>query len=196
MRFESRAHRAARAQRGRARRTANGASEFQRSLLERRAGGDHRDGRRGRWIVFNPFAEHLLGWRAEEVIGRVPRHGTRAAAGRFADAGAASEARTHRRRARGQRWAARCRADWRAMYVLAELRAAAARSACCCTRRAHGAGACWRWPRSRTKRADRGGLIAVATDLTERKRLEADAARQRSARAGGQPRQERRSSPR
>ncbi|MDR7135694.1 signal transduction histidine kinase/CheY-like chemotaxis protein/HPt (histidine-containing phosphotransfer) domain-containing protein [Lysobacter niastensis] len=27
----------------------------------------------GRWIVFNPFAERLLGWRAEEVLGRVLR---------------------------------------------------------------------------------------------------------------------------
>ncbi|HEY5782227.1 MAG TPA: ATP-binding protein [Lysobacter sp.] len=27
----------------------------------------------GRWIVFNPFAERLLAWRAEEVLGRVMR---------------------------------------------------------------------------------------------------------------------------
>lgn len=28
----------------------------------------------GRWIVFNPFAERLLGWRADEAIGRMMRY--------------------------------------------------------------------------------------------------------------------------
>ena len=31
--------------------------------------------RDGRWTVFNPFAERLLGWRANEILGKVVRYG-------------------------------------------------------------------------------------------------------------------------
>ena len=35
------------------------------------AGGALAVDRDGRWTVFNPFAERLLGWRADEILGKV-----------------------------------------------------------------------------------------------------------------------------
>jgi signal transduction histidine kinase len=68
--------------------------------------------------MYNPFAERMLGWRPEEILGRVPRHGRRSAAGRFADARARQRSGARSRRARRKDGTPVPR-DWRAMYMLA-----------------------------------------------------------------------------
>ena len=184
MRLRVRAHRAS------SRATRSVRAELERRervpalAARRRAGGDPRDGRRRALDHVQSLRRTLLGWRAE----RRPR--TRAASSARQpqpdDAPLLvppSDSRTHRRRARapapGTEVPARLARDVRCSPNSAGrrtkrvLRAPATAARCRC---------CWRWPRCTTSRASRGGLIAVATDLTERKRLEA-ALRDSEARA-------------
>ena len=46
---------------------------FQRSLLDAAQAAILVMDAQGRWVVFNQFAEQLLGWRADEIIGKVVR---------------------------------------------------------------------------------------------------------------------------
>lgn len=154
--------------------------EFQRSLLNAAQVAILAMDGHGRWIMFNPFAERLLGWEASEIIGRVPRYGSAPQPDDSPMLVPPSEVERIVA-ALGRQRSTEVPADWRAMYLLAEL-----------DRPPHEAVLVHRDGRlvpvvlalaSFKDEAGRpGGLIAVATDLTERKRLE-EALRESEARA-------------
>ncbi|TWI13496.1 ATP-binding protein [Aerolutibacter ruishenii] len=48
---------------------------FLRSVLEAAQAAILAVDRDGRWNVFNPFAEQMLGWRAQDILGKVVRYG-------------------------------------------------------------------------------------------------------------------------
>jgi two-component system, NarL family, sensor histidine kinase EvgS len=153
---------------------------FQRSLLDAAQVAILAMDGQGRWIMFNPFAERMLGWRANEVIGRVPRHGGTPQSDdspMLVPADVVEEVSSALREKLGRD----VPSDWRAMYALAEL-----------DRPPHEAVLVHRDGRLvpvvlalaafRDEAGHPGGLIVVATDLTERKQLE-QALRDSEARA-------------
>lgn len=126
----------------------------------------------GRWIVFNPFAERLLGWRADEALGRVMRFSDPprpedgpllATPGQIRATVALLESTLGRA----------VPPDWHAVLELAALQQAPGE---------------WRLQRKdgrpvpvwmalsafKDERGRQAGVIAVATDLTELKQLERD----------------------
>ena len=114
-----------------------------------------------------PFAEQLLGWPPSDVLGRVPRYGTRAAA------------RTTRRccvppseverivaaleRQRGTE----VPRDWRALYLLAELDRPPRECRAACTSDGRPCRCCWRWRRCK-RRQRRDGRPARGGDRPHR----------------------------
>ncbi|MBF6023158.1 ATP-binding protein [Lysobacter niastensis] len=126
----------------------------------------------GRWIVFNPFAEQLLGWRADEVLGKFMRYNDPPLpddAPPLATAGQIEATVSMLESALGRR----VPPDWHAVFELAALRQAPAE---------------WRLVRKdgdpvpvwmalsafQDERGRQAGVIAVAIDLTEQKQLERD----------------------
>jgi signal transduction histidine kinase/HPt (histidine-containing phosphotransfer) domain-containing protein/ActR/RegA family two-component response regulator len=154
--------------------------EFQRSLLNAAQVAILAMDGQGRWIMFNPFAERMLGWRASEVLGRVPRHGEVPQPDDSPMLVPESEV-DRVAAALGHKLGRHVPRDWRAMYALAEL-----------DRPPHEALLVHRDGRLvpvvlalaafHDDAGHPGGLIVVATDLTERKELE-QALRDSEARA-------------
>ena len=126
----------------------------------------------GRWILFNPFAERLLGWRAEEVIGRVVRYGGPP----LPDDGplllepAHIEATVARLSAHLGRPVP---SDWRAMYAQADLQLPP-QEVWLLHKDGHRIPVQMALAAFADENGERAGLVAVATDLSERKRLEHD----------------------
>jgi PAS domain-containing protein len=162
--------------------------EFQRSLLNAAQVAILAMDGHGRWIMFNPFAEKLLGWEASDILGRVPRYGTEPQPDDSPMLVPPSEVERIVA-ALGRQRGAKVPPDWRAMYLLAELDRPP-HEAVLVHRDGAWCRSCSRWPRSRMKSAtpaaDRGGDRPHRTQAPGR-----SAARKRSARAGSQSRQER-----
>ncbi len=146
---------------------------FQRSLLDAAQVAIIAMDGEGRWTTFNAFAERMLGWRAEEVVGRVPRHAS--------DARLPDDAPRLMPKATAERIAAEVSQrlgrevghDWQGMYDLAELRQAPT-EARLLHKDGHEVPVLLAVAALHDEHGKRMGLIAVATDLTERHRLEAD----------------------
>ncbi|MDR7100162.1 signal transduction histidine kinase/CheY-like chemotaxis protein/HPt (histidine-containing phosphotransfer) domain-containing protein [Lysobacter niabensis] len=146
---------------------------FQRSLLDAAQVAIIAMDGEGRWTTFNAFAERMLGWRAEEVVGRVPRHAS--------DASLPDDAPRLMPKATAERIAAEVSQrlgrevdhDWQGMYDLAELRQAPT-EARLLHKDGHEVPVLLAVAALHDEHGKRMGLIAVATDLTERHRLEAD----------------------
>jgi two-component system, NarL family, sensor histidine kinase EvgS len=144
--------------------------EFQRSLLNAAQVAILAMDGKGRWIMFNPFAERMLGWRASEVLGRVPRLGDAAKPDDSPMLVPAEEVERVAAALEAQRGEPIPR-DWRAMYALASI-----------DRPPHEAVLVHRDGRHvpvllamaafHDAKGNPGGLIVTATDLTERKELE------------------------
>ena len=154
--------------------------EFQRSLLNAAQVAILAMDGHGRWIMFNPFAEKLLGWQASEVLGRVPRHGTPPAPDDSPMLVPPSEVERIVAALERQR-GTEVPADWRAMYLLAALDRPP-HEAVLVHRDGHLVPVVLALAAFQDEAGNPGGLIAVATDLTERKRLE-EALRESEARA-------------
>src|SRR5690606_28083243 len=93
---------------------------FQRSLLEAAQVAIMALDHEGHWNVFNPAAERLLGWRAEEILGRPVRYGA-------PRPGDAPLVLTPRQAGGTTEWlreklGRHVPDDWRALYALADLR--------------------------------------------------------------------------
>jgi PAS domain S-box-containing protein len=95
---------------------------FQRSLLDAAQAAILVLDGRGRWIVFNRFAEQLLGWRADEILGKVVR--SREDAGQHADSSPFlidPEQTRHSLAMIQEVLGHEVAGDWRALYLYAEL---------------------------------------------------------------------------
>jgi PAS domain S-box-containing protein len=146
---------------------------FQRSLLDAAQVAILAMDGEGRWTTFNAFAERMLGWRAEEVVGRIPRH---ASATRLPDDAPLLMSKANAERiaaAVSARLGREVRHDWQGMYDLAELQQAPA-EARLLHKDGHEVPVLLALAALHDDEGRRIGLIAVATDLTERDRLEAD----------------------
>ncbi|HEU0307086.1 MAG TPA: ATP-binding protein, partial [Lysobacter sp.] len=146
---------------------------FQRSLLDAAQVAIIAMDGEGRWTAFNAFAERMLGWRADEVVGRVPRH---ASEDRLPDDAPLMISRASSERivaAVSQRLGREVRHDWQGMYDLAELQQAPA-EARLLHKDGHEVPVLLALAALHDDEGRRIGLIVVATDLTERDRLEAD----------------------
>ncbi|MFP7723547.1 ATP-binding protein [Lysobacter sp. A3-1-A15] len=146
---------------------------FQQSLLDvAQAAVMVLDGE-GRWIIFNRFAEQLLGWRADEVLGRVVR-----APGRASEPDSAplliDPEQTRRTLAQIEGMVGhRVEADWRTLYLLATLNRPPQQ-----VDMLHKDGS--RVPvvmslaHAEDADGNPAGLIAIANDMSYQKRLEQD----------------------
>lgn len=154
--------------------------EFQRSLLNAAQVAILAMDGQGRWIMFNPFAERMLGWRAGEVLGRVPRLGGAPQPDDSPMLVPAEEVERVAAAIERQRGEPVPR-DWRAMYALASLDRPPQEAVLVHRDGSHVpvllAMAAFYDDNYRP-----GGLIVTATDLTERKQLE-QALRDSEARA-------------
>ncbi|QSX79110.1 ATP-binding protein [Agrilutibacter solisilvae] len=146
---------------------------FQRSLLDAAQVAIIAMDGQGRWTVFNSFAERLLGWRADEVVGRVPRHSSTVALPDDAPLMIPRESAQKLVDEVSQRLGRPVHHDWTGMYELAELNQPPAES-----RLLHKDGrevpVLLALAALHDDDGRRTGLIAVATDLTEREQLEAE----------------------
>jgi len=124
----------------------------------------------GRWIMYNPFAERMLGWRPEEILGRVPRHGGAplpddspmlVPGSEVERVAAALEEKTGQRVPR----------DWRAMYMLAATNQPP-REANLVHRDGYLVPVVLAMAAFEDETGQPAGLIVVATDLSERHALE------------------------
>ncbi|HZV22209.1 MAG TPA: ATP-binding protein [Luteimonas sp.] len=147
---------------------------FQRSLLDAAQAAILVLNAQGRWIVFNRFAEQLLGWDADEILGKVVR--TREEAALHADSSPflIDPEQSKRSLALIQDVIGHAVAgDWRALYLFAELRQPPQQ-----VDLIHKDGHRVPVVLSLAHVADRegrpAGLIAIANDLSEQKRLEHD----------------------
>lgn len=146
---------------------------FQRSLLAAAQVAIIAMDREGRWTVFNAFAERMLGWRAQEVIGRVPRHDSDTHLPDDAPLLLTRESARRIIEAANSQFGREIRHDWRGIYELAEL-AQAPMEARLLHRDGHEVPVLLALAALHDENGERTGLIVVATDLTERDRLEAD----------------------
>ena len=144
--------------------------EFQRSLLEAAQVAILAMDGQGRWIVFNPFAEKLLGYRANEVIGRVPRHGV---APQPDDSPMLVPIRDIERIVASleRKSGKPVPSDWRAMYALAEL-GLPPHEAVLVHHDGREVPVVLALAAFKDESGKPSGLIVVATDLTDRKLLE------------------------
>jgi PAS domain-containing protein len=169
--FRDRTDRAARAQREGPRELEQ-RELFQRSLLDAAQVAILAMDREGRWTAFNGSAERMLGWRAEKLWAACrairARHDWRR---RPADDFPASSERIIA--ALSQRLGREIRHDWQGMFDMAELRQAPA-EARLLHKDGHEIPVLLALAAVHDDQGERVGLIAVATDLTERHRLEAD----------------------
>ena len=144
---------------------------FLRSLLDAAQVAIMAIDREGRWSVFNPAAERLLGWRADEVIGRRVRYGgaTLDDAPLLVTPRQVEDTAAWLREKLGRH----VPDDWRALYALADLRQPPAES-----RMLHRDGrevpVLLALSAFDDGEGQRVGMIAVAADLTRIKRLEAE----------------------
>ncbi|HEV8693827.1 MAG TPA: PAS domain S-box protein, partial [Lysobacter sp.] len=146
---------------------------FQRSLLDAAQVAIVAMDGEGRWNVFNPFAERMLGWRADEVIGRVPRHGNGTHLPDDAPLMISRESAGRIITALSKHLGREIQHDWRGMYELAELAQAPA-EARLLHRDGHEVPVLMALAALHDDEGRRTGLIVVATDLTDRDRLEAE----------------------
>ncbi|UHQ20526.1 ATP-binding protein [Lysobacter sp. KIS68-7] len=144
--------------------------EFQRSLLNAAQVAILAMDGQGRWIMYNPFAEHMLGWKPNEVLGKVPRHGSAplpddspmlVPGSEVERVAAALEEKTGQPVPR----------DWRTMYALAALNQPPHESNLV-HRDGHLVPVVLAMAAFQDAQGQPGGLIVVATDLSERKALE------------------------
>jgi len=146
---------------------------FQRSLLDAAQVAILAMDGEGRWTIFNAFAERMLGWSADEVIGRVPRHSSNV---RMPDDAPLMISRASAERiitALSERLGREVGHDWQGMFDLAELQQAPT-EARLLHKDGHEVPVLMALAALHDEMGKRQGLIAVATDLTERDRLEAD----------------------
>jgi signal transduction histidine kinase/DNA-binding response OmpR family regulator len=160
---------------------------FQRSLLDAAQAAILVLDAQGRWVVFNHFAEQLLGWRADEIIGKVVR--SREESGQHADSSPFLIDPEQSRRSLeliediiGHEVAG----DWRALYLYAELHQPP-QQVDLVHRDGHRVPVVMALAHVADPHGKPAGLIAVANDLSEQKRLEqnlrASEARAREANA-------------
>ena len=147
---------------------------FQRSLLDAAQAAILVLNAQGRWVVFNRFAEQLLGWDADEILGKVVR--SREEAARHADSSPflIDPEQSKRSLALIQEVIGHeVAGDWRALYLFAELHQPPQQ-----VDLIHKDGHRVPVVLSLAHVADRegrpAGLIAIANDLSELKRLEHD----------------------
>ncbi|NUS38392.1 MAG: transporter substrate-binding domain-containing protein, partial [Lysobacter sp.] len=128
----------------------------------------------GRWIVFNRFAEQLLGWRADEILGTVVR--SREDGPVPADTSPyliyPEQVRSTLSFLNAQ-LGREVPPDWRAMYALAELRRPP-QQMFLQHRDGHPVPVVLSLAAVTDAHGEPAGLIAVANDLSEQKRLEDD----------------------
>ena len=147
-------------------------NRFQRSLLDAAQVAIFAIDARGAWTVFNPFAERLLGRRAEEMLGKVVRYG---GAVQPHDSPllldpAQIESTCARLSARLGREVPR---DWRALVELAELRQPPA-EATLRHRDGHPIPVLLALSPFDDDQGERAGVIAVAADLSAIKQLQSE----------------------
>ena len=144
---------------------------FLRSLLDAAQVAIMAIDREGRWSVFNPAAERLLGWRADEVIGRRVRYGgaTPEDAPLLVTPKQVEDTAAWLRQKLGRH----VPDDWRALYALADLRQPPAESRML-RRDGREVPVLLALSAFDDAEGQRAGMIAVAADLTRIKRLEAE----------------------
>ncbi|KGM54042.1 hypothetical protein N800_05570 [Lysobacter daejeonensis GH1-9] len=126
--------------------------------------------RDGRWTVFNPFAERMLGWRADDILGKVVRYGGQPRP----DDGPllVPPQEIERVAARlGQMLSRPVPTDWRALEALASLRLPPG-EALLRHRDGHLVPVLIALSPVDDEHGRAAGVIAVATDLTQFKQLE------------------------
>jgi two-component system, NarL family, sensor histidine kinase EvgS len=146
---------------------------FQRSLLSAAQVAIIAMDGEGRWTVFNSFAERMLGWRADEVVGRVPRH---TGGPPQPDDAPLMISRTSSERiiaALNAKLGREIQHDWRGMYEMAEQELPPG-EARLLHKDGHEVPVLLALAAVHDDDGRRTGLIAVATDLTDRDRLEAE----------------------
>jgi len=138
---------------------------FQRSLLEAVQVAIFAIDAQGRWSVFNPFAERMLGWSSDEVVGKVV-HGT-------GDALITPTLIAAVMSRLGELTGRPAPSDWHVLFELAALCAPPA-EANLLHRDGHTVPVLMALAAFDDDHGERAGVIAVATDLTALKRLEDD----------------------
>ncbi|MGN6512571.1 MAG: ATP-binding protein, partial [Lysobacteraceae bacterium] len=129
----------------------------------------------GRWLVFNRFAEQLLGWRAEEILGKVVRARLDGEAAEPDSAPGLISAEQVRSTLGflKERLGHEVPPDWRAMYALAQLRQPP-QQMCLRHKDGHPVPVVLSLAAVADAQGRPAGLIAVANDVSAQKRLEDD----------------------
>lgn len=125
----------------------------------------------GRWCRFNPFAEHLLGWRAEDLLGKVVRYDQLD----LPDTSPLLLAPAHITDTVERLSALLGRpvpADWRAMFALAELQRPPG-DVCMLHKDGHDVPVQLSLARILDSDGQALGLVCIAVDLTLQKKLQA-----------------------
>jgi two-component system sensor histidine kinase EvgS len=146
---------------------------FRRSLLDAAQAAILVLDEQGRWIIFNRFAEQLLGWRADEIIGRVVRSRDEA---QYPDASPFLIDPEQSRRSMEQIrdvLGHDVPGDWRALYLFAELRQPP-QQVDLIHKDGHRVPVVLSLAHVADSQGKPAGLIAIANDLSQQKRLERD----------------------
>ncbi len=145
---------------------------FQRSLLDAAQVAILAIDAHGRWSVVNPFAEALLGWRADEMLGRVVRYGgaTRDDDGPML---VTAEQVEHTAARLSQRLGREVPTDWRVLVALAELRRPPA-EAVLRHRDGHDVPVLLALSALQDDDGEHAGVIVAAADLSPLKQLEGE----------------------
>ena len=125
----------------------------------------------GHWTVFNPAAEQLLGWRADEVIGRPVQY--RNPEDNDSPALVSPDQVEHTIARLREKLGRHVPDDWRALYALADLRRPPAETTLL-HRDGHHVPVLLALSAIDDPDDGRTGVIAVAADMTQTKRLEED----------------------
>lgn len=145
---------------------------FQRSLLEAAQVAIAAMDGKGRWTVFNPYAERLLGWSAHELLGRIPRRGGPPQPD-DAPSVMADEDFERLVASLARQLGREVPADWRILYELAEL-GRPPMEAQLVHKDGHKVPVQMALAALHDAQGRRTGLIVGASDLTERKSLEVE----------------------